>query len=69
VKDKESLNARKQGDDFTKVAVADLWKYATDHKVPRESLDIIVYAVLATLRLDPGNRSLAKAQAALRGTK
>lgn len=69
IEDKESLATQKQRDGFTNFAVADLWKYATDHKVPRESLDITVYAVLATLRLDPGDRSLAKAQAALRGTK
>jgi serine/threonine protein kinase len=69
IEDKESLDAQKQRDGFTNIAVADLYKYSTDHKVPRESLDITVYALLATLRLDPADRSLVKAQAALRGTK
>ena len=69
IEDKESLDAQKQRDGFTNIAVADLYKYSTDHKVPRESLDITVYALLATLRLDPADRSPVKAQAALRGTK
>jgi hypothetical protein len=69
IEDKESLDTQKQRDGFTNFTIVDLWKYATDHKVPRESLDITVYAVLATLRLDPADRSLVKFQAALRETK
>jgi len=67
--DKRSLTSQKERDDFTSHAIAEVCMYAHTHKIPRPSLALIIYTLLSTVRLNPTDRSLVKAQAALRGVK
>jgi len=67
--DKAALNAKKASKEFTNIALADLTKYAVERSMPSACCDLFVYAILHTVRLKPGDRDLAKAQAALRGIK
>ncbi|KAF2465007.1 ankyrin [Lindgomyces ingoldianus] len=66
---KRSLTAQKSMDDFTRVAIHDIYKYAESRKVPKACVDIITYSIIHTIRLDPMDRNLVSAQAALRGIK
>jgi len=66
---KEELTARKATEDITRVAIDDIRNYSTAHGVPEACSELIIYTILQTLRADPSNRSLVKAQAALRGIK
>lgn len=66
---KRALVAQKAEDDFTNVAIANVYEYAVSHSVPQSCVDLIVYTILHTIRLNPSDRNLVKAQAALRGIK
>lgn len=67
--DKRSLIAQKGKDNFTRVAIADICEYAAVHRIPQPSLDLITYTIASTIRLNPTDRNLVRAQATLRGTK
>jgi serine/threonine protein kinase len=67
--EKDELNARKASEDFTNTAVVEIYKYATERRIPQPCVDVFTYAIIHTVRLKPNNRDLAKAQAALRGIK
>jgi serine/threonine protein kinase len=66
---KRSLTAQKATDEFTSVAIADIRSYSQAHGIPQRCSELITYVVLHTVRLNPLQRSLVKAQAALRGIK
>lgn len=66
---KQFLSAQKSTHDFTRVAIAEVANYAKSRRVPQECVNIIVYVVLHTIRVQPSDRNMVLAQAALRGVK
>ncbi|KAM7214473.1 Ankyrin repeat-containing domain protein [Rhypophila decipiens] len=66
-RDKRNLVAHKATEGFTHTCLADVQRYARKRAIPDAALDIIVYALLHTVRLRAADRDLAKAQLALRG--
>ncbi|KAF1977221.1 hypothetical protein BU23DRAFT_501063 [Bimuria novae-zelandiae CBS 107.79] len=67
--DKRSLSALKATEQLVHTAVRNIQHYATTHGVPHIFVDLFTYIILHTVRLDPQERNLVKAQAALRGIK
>ncbi|CAN9165167.1 unnamed protein product [Alternaria alternata] len=65
--DKRSLSARKASQSFTASAVASIREYASIRGMSQRCVDTITYTILHTVRLEPEDRDLVMAQAALRG--
>ncbi|CAN9170383.1 unnamed protein product [Alternaria alternata] len=65
--DKRSLSARKASQSFTASAVASIREYASMRGMSQRCVDTITYTILHTVRLEPEDRDLVMAQAALRG--
>jgi hypothetical protein len=67
--DKDNLSARKASTELTNTALIDINEYAAERSIPQECVDLFTYAIIHTMRLEPRDRKLDKAQAALRGIK
>ncbi|CAN9146874.1 unnamed protein product [Alternaria sp. RS040] len=65
--DKRSLSARKASQSFTASAVASIHEYASMRGMSQRCVNTITYTILHTVRLEPEDRDLVMAQAALRG--
>jgi len=65
--DKRSLSARKASQTFTATAVASIREYASMRGMSERCVDTITYTIFHTVRLEPKDRDLVMAQAALRG--
>ncbi|KAF2197948.1 kinase-like protein [Delitschia confertaspora ATCC 74209] len=66
---KQRLADLKETEEFTQIALRDISEYSKDHGIPETCSAIISYAILHTVRTKPSDRSLVKAQVALRGIK
>ncbi|CAI9633498.1 unnamed protein product [Alternaria burnsii] len=64
---KRSLSARKASQSFTASAVASIHEYASMRGMSQRCVNTITYTILHTVRLEPEDRDLVMAQAALRG--
>ncbi|KAF1828401.1 hypothetical protein BDW02DRAFT_512397 [Decorospora gaudefroyi] len=67
--DKHTLSAIKTSEKLVHTAINHVREYSATHGIPQTFLDIFVYVIVHTLRLDPEERNLTKAQAALRGIR
>ncbi|KAF7676673.1 hypothetical protein GT037_004885 [Alternaria burnsii] len=65
--DKRSLSARKASQSFTASAIASIHEYASMRGMSQRCVNTITYTILHTVRLEPEDRDLVMAQAALRG--
>ncbi|KAF2675889.1 hypothetical protein K458DRAFT_437652 [Lentithecium fluviatile CBS 122367] len=65
--DRLRLNAKKASGNFTNAAITDINTYATERGILPVCVDVFAYAILHSLRVNPEDRDLTKAQAALRG--
>jgi serine/threonine protein kinase len=65
--DKRSLSARKASQSFTASAVVSIREYASMRGMSQRCVDTITYTIIHTVRLEPEDRDLVMAQAALRG--
>jgi serine/threonine protein kinase len=67
--DKDYLSTQKSSEDFTSIAITNVSRYAVEKDLPQPCLDLFLYAILHTVRSNPKDRDLTKAQVALRGIK
>ncbi|RDA88113.1 hypothetical protein CP532_6829 [Ophiocordyceps camponoti-leonardi (nom. inval.)] len=65
--DRDNLNRLKTSDQLLEMAIASLSKHTTTRDLPRESLGLIITSLLFTLRGDPSQRALDRAQTRTRG--
>ncbi|PFH57722.1 hypothetical protein XA68_14650 [Ophiocordyceps unilateralis] len=65
--DRTAMNKLKLSDQLLEGAIASLSKHATTRDLPSQSLGLIVTSLLFTLRGDPAQRALDRAQARTRG--
>ncbi|RDA93538.1 hypothetical protein CP533_3972 [Ophiocordyceps camponoti-saundersi (nom. inval.)] len=65
--DRENLNKLKTSDQLLEMAIASLSKHCTTRDLPQESLGLIITSLIFTLRGDPSQRALDRAQTRTRG--
>ncbi|PHH93306.1 hypothetical protein CDD83_8005 [Cordyceps sp. RAO-2017] len=62
-----ALNKLKSSDELLEGAIASLTRHAETRRLPRKSLGLIVTSLMFTLRGDPAQRALDRAQSRMRG--
>lgn len=67
--DRRSLTNMKDSEQLTRTALESIQSYASANGVPQAFAETFAYVIVQTVRLDPKERSLVRAQASLRGIK